>query len=77
MRFLPNPYYIEELRPMSGNDKEVRDYVMDNETARIFLNKLTDMVEFFNSELYQRRKDAAYHRNRMYRWKAQIRDIGE
>lgn len=46
VRFLPNPYYIEELRPMSGNDKEVRDYVMDNETARIFLNKLTDMVEF-------------------------------
>lgn len=46
VRFLPNPYYIEELRPMSGNDKAVRDYVMDNETARIFLNKLTDMVEF-------------------------------
>ena len=46
VRFLPNPYYIEELRPMSGNDQPVRDYVMDNDTAKQFLTKLTDMVEF-------------------------------
>lgn len=46
VRFLPNPYYIDELRPRSGNDKEVRDYVMNNENAQIFLDKLTDMVEF-------------------------------
>ena len=46
VRFLPNPYYIDELRPKSGNDKEVREYVMDNDKARIFLAKLTDMVEF-------------------------------
>lgn len=46
VRFLPNPYYIEELRPMSGNDQAVRDYVMNNEVAKQFLTKLTDMVEF-------------------------------
>ena len=46
VRFLPNPYYIDELRPKSGNDKEVREYVMDNDKARMFLAKLTDMVEF-------------------------------
>lgn len=46
VRFLPNPYYIEELRPLSGNDKEVRDYVMANDKAGEFLIKLTDMVEF-------------------------------
>ena len=46
VRFLPNPYYITELRPMSGNDAPVRDYVMNSETARIFLDKLTDMVQF-------------------------------
>lgn len=46
VRFLPNPYYIEELRPKSGNDKEVRDYVMDNKKAGEFLKKLVDMVEF-------------------------------
>ena len=43
VRFLPNPYYIEELRPMSGNDQPVRDYVMNNDTAKQFLTKLTDM----------------------------------
>lgn len=46
VRFLPNPYYIEELRPKSGNDKDVRDYVMSNQKAGEFLEKLTDMVEF-------------------------------
>ena len=45
-RFLPNPYYIQELRPMSGNDAPVRDYVMSSETARKFLDKLVDMVQF-------------------------------
>ncbi len=46
VRFLPNPYYIEELRPLSGNDKAVRDYVMDNDKAGEFLDKLIDMTEF-------------------------------
>ena len=46
VRFLPNPYYIEELRSKSGNDKEVRDYVMENEKSWEFLEKLTDMIEF-------------------------------
>lgn len=46
VRFLPNPYYIDELRPQSGNDAGVRNYVMENEKAQIFLDKLKDMVEF-------------------------------
>ncbi|SHK00012.1 RNase adapter RapZ [Hespellia stercorisuis] len=46
VRFLPNPYYIEELRPQSGNDKPVRDYVMDNDKAKEFLAKFIDMVDF-------------------------------
>ncbi len=46
VRFLPNPYYIEELRPKSGNDREVRDYVMKNRKAEEFLDKMTDLVEF-------------------------------
>lgn len=46
VRFLPNPYYIEELRPLSGNDPEVRNYVMENEKAGLFLKKLTEMIEF-------------------------------
>lgn len=46
VRFLPNPYYEEELRQLTGEYKEVRDYVMQGGTAEIFLNKLYDMIDF-------------------------------
>ena len=46
VRFLPNPYYIEELRPMSGNDSPVSEYVMKEPKAQEFLEKLKDMVTF-------------------------------
>lgn len=46
VRFLPNPYYIEELRPLTGNDREVREYVMGFEESGIFLEKLKSMVEY-------------------------------
>ena len=46
VRFLPNPYYIDELREKTGNDPEVQDYVIENDKAREFLDKLTDMVDF-------------------------------
>ena len=46
VRFLPNPFYIEELKYKTGNDKEVQDYVMSFEEAHIFIDKLTDMIKF-------------------------------
>lgn len=46
VRFLPNPYYLDDLRPMSGNDPAVRDYVMSFEVTRAFCAKLEDMIEF-------------------------------
>lgn len=46
VRFLPNPYYIENLRPKTGNDKPVYDYVMASEYAQEFLEKLKDMLAF-------------------------------
>ena len=46
VRFLPNPYYIEELRHQTGNDEEVQEFVMSNEVAQIFLGKLKDMTRF-------------------------------
>ncbi|MDO5416684.1 MAG: RNase adapter RapZ [Lachnospiraceae bacterium] len=46
VRFLPNPYYEEELRHKTGNEKEVQDYVKQGGTAEQFLDKLTDMLEF-------------------------------
>ena len=46
VRFLPNPFYIPELKPLTGNDHEVYDYVMQCENARIFEKKLFEMVNF-------------------------------
>ncbi len=46
VRFLPNPYYIDELKPKTGNDKEVRDYVMQYPESEVFLDKLSDMLHF-------------------------------
>lgn len=46
VRFLPNPYYDISLRPFTGNDDEIRDFVMRSENAGIFLDKLTDLLEF-------------------------------
>ena len=46
VRFLPNPYYYEELKGLSGNDKEVQDFVMGFEVSHRFLDKLIDMIQF-------------------------------
>lgn len=46
VRFLPNPYYYEELKKLSGNDKEVQDFVMGFEVSHRFLDKLIDMIQF-------------------------------
>lgn len=46
VRFLPNPFYIEELKYKTGNDVQVQDYVMSFPEAEIFIEKLSDMLEF-------------------------------
>ena len=46
VRFLPNPFYIQELKELTGNDEPVSSYVMNFEESQIFLQKLLDMVEF-------------------------------
>ncbi len=46
VRCLPNPFYIPELKDKTGNDKEVRDYVMSFPEAQSFYKKLEDMIEF-------------------------------
>lgn len=46
VRFLPNPYYIDGLRPLTGNDKPVHDYVMGFEQSKEFLDRLVDMLKF-------------------------------
>lgn len=46
VRFLPNPYYIDELRPHTGMDEDVFQYVMDCQAAADFADKLEDMMKF-------------------------------
>ncbi len=46
VRFLPNPYYIDELKRQTGNDKPVQDYVKSFPACTEFLDKLEDMLEF-------------------------------
>ncbi len=46
VRFLQNPFYIADLKPLTGNDKEVYDYVMNSSGAEEFMEKLTDMIKF-------------------------------
>ena len=46
VRFLPNPYYISELRPLTGEDEKVFDYVMSSEDAQEFAGMLESMVRF-------------------------------
>ncbi len=46
VRFLPNPFYIEELKHQTGNDKPVQDYVLSFPQTREFLSKLEDMITF-------------------------------
>ena len=46
MRFLDNPYFIEELRPKTGLDPEVSDYVLSQADYKTFLTKLKDLLFF-------------------------------
>ena len=46
VRFLPNPYYEEELRPLTGEDGRIQAYVKQGGTAQAFLEKLYDLVDF-------------------------------
>lgn len=46
VRFLPNPFYISELRELTGNDQVVRDYVMSFEESRVFFEKVKDMITY-------------------------------
>ena len=46
VRFIPNPYYIPDMRNKTGNDEEVREYVMSWKESQTFLTKMVDLVEF-------------------------------
>ncbi|EOI6493295.1 RNase adapter RapZ [Enterococcus hirae] len=45
VRFLPNPHYIPELRPLTGKDQPVYDYVMSFDETELFYNKFLDLLQ--------------------------------
>ena len=49
VRFLPNPHWIPELRPLTGKDDEVRDYVLGQEGAEEFLDRYTELLKIIGA----------------------------
>ena len=45
-RFLPNPFFVEDLRPKTGIDEAVAQYVLDRDDTREFLRRVEDLLEF-------------------------------
>lgn len=45
-RFLPNPFYVEELRPMCGLDRPVGEFVFGYQQTRIFMEKIEELIDF-------------------------------
>lgn len=50
VRFLPNPFYIDELRECTGNDKYVYDYVIDKPETQKFITKMIDLLDYLLEE---------------------------
>ena len=46
VRFIPNPYYIEELKEKNGFDEEVKNYVLSQKESKEFYSKLLPLIEF-------------------------------
>ncbi|MFB3049428.1 MAG: RNase adapter RapZ [Acidimicrobiia bacterium] len=53
VRFLPNPHWVPELRDQTGRDAAVRDYVFSHDEARVFVEKVSDLLDFLIPE-YER-----------------------
>ena len=46
VRFLPNPFYVEELRPLCGLDRPVSDFVFGYPQTRMFMQKVEELIDF-------------------------------
>jgi len=53
VRFIPNPFYVSDMKHLSGKDKQVEQYVMSFDETKEFLHKLIDMIDFL-LPLYKR-----------------------
>lgn len=58
VRFLPNPYYVEELKPLTGNDAPIQQFVMNFQAAQDFLNKVDELICFLLPNYVQEGKNS-------------------
>ena len=56
VRCLPNPYYIDELRPLTGEDEAVYNYVMSGQVSKTLADKLQDLIAFLIPQYVQEGK---------------------
>ena len=66
VRFLPNPYYIAELRHQTGLDKPVYDFVFGYQETRDFMTHLENLISFLLPKYVEEGEDHAGHRHRLY-----------
>ena len=74
VRFLPNPHFVPDLRPLTGRDRKVQEYVNAAPSTHTFLEKTTGPAPLPHSRVRWRRKELSDDRNRMYRRATPIRD---
>lgn len=46
VRFIPNPFYIESMKRLTGKDRSVSEYVIDNDITKAFMDKVMDLMKF-------------------------------
>ena len=57
VRFIDNPFYIEELKHKSGKDEEVEKYVMSYSKAETFVDKITDLIDYIAPSFTEQSKN--------------------
>lgn len=58
VRFLPNPYYVDELKSKNGLSTDVQSYVLDTPVSVEFLSRLKDFMEFYINEYFDSGKES-------------------
>ena len=76
VRFLPNPYFVNELRAKTGLDLEVREYVLRNQETRDFLDRLYALARVYLAALRARGKEQSHPGARLHRRTASFRCAG-
>ena len=67
VRFLPNPHWDDALRPLTGHDPEVRDYVLETSSGSDFVDRFDDLLGIPAAAVRSRRTQLPHRRGRLHR----------